>query len=151
MSAIHISMEQVDARIRDCVFDIVSDVTNSLLGKEGGTYFYGPQKGADHEMVLELDEAMAYYADIIQRDVGVEVIYKEGAGAAGGIGAACFAFLQATIHPGIEMVARLTGLADVVEGAQLVLTGEGKMDKRTNFGRADIGVAEVAGDFIYDI
>src|SRR5690625_1554647 len=144
MTANHISMEQADARIQDCVFDIASDVTNSLLGKEGGTYIYGPQKGADHEMVLEVDEAMVYYADIIQRDVGVEVIYKEGAGAAGGIGAACFAFLQATIHPGIEMVARLTGLADVVEGAQLVLTGEGKMDNQTSFGKAVTGVAEIA-------
>ena len=144
MTANHISMEQVDARIRDCVFDIASDVTNCLLGKEGGTYIYGPQKGADHEMVLELDEAMAYYADIIERDVGVEVIHKEGAGAAGGIGAACLAFLQATIHPGIEMVARLTGLADVVEGAQLVLTGEGKMDNQTSFGKAVTGVSEIA-------
>lgn len=144
MTMHHISTEPMDSRIQECVFDIASDVTNPLLGKEGGTYIYGPQKGANDEMVLELDEAMAYYADIIERDVGVEITHKEGAGAAGGLGGACLAFLQATVHPGIEMVARLTGLADVVEGTQLVLTGDGKMDHQTSYGKAITGVAEIA-------
>jgi len=140
----HISLEKLDARLADCTFEIASDVTNPLLGEQGATAVYGPQKGADQAMVTILDQAMTHYATILQRDIEMDVADEIGAGAAGGLGAACLVFLNANIRPGIEVIAKHTGLADMIKDATLVLTGEGKMDDQTSYGKAVTGVAQIA-------
>src|SRR5690625_455633 len=140
----HISLEKLDARLADCTFEIASDVTNPLLGEQGATAVYGPQKGADQAMVTILDQAMTHYATILQRDIEIDVADEVGAGAAGGLGAACLVFLNANIRPGIEVIAMHTGLADGIKDATLVVTGEGKMDDQTIYGKAVTGVAQIA-------
>src|SRR5699024_6563663 len=140
----HISLEKLDARLANCTFEIASDVTNPLLGEKGATAVYGPQKGADKVMVKMLDQAMANYATILQRDIEMDVADEVGSGAAGGLGAACLVFLNANIRPGIEVIAKHTGLADMIKDATLVLTGEGKMDDQTIYGKAVTGIAQIA-------
>lgn len=138
-----ICLENVDSRLKQCKIDIASDVSNPLLGMNGGTYVYGPQKGADNLMVETLDQAMAKYASVLKRDLGKDVKTPQGAGAAGGIGAACVAFLDAKIQPGIELITSLIKFDTVIKDTQLILTGEGKIDDQTAFGKAITGVAQL--------
>lgn len=140
----HISLEELDARLADCIVEVASDVTNPLTGASGATAIYGPQKGADEAMVGRLDKAMRAYAEVLQHNIGMNVSEMAGAGAAGGIGAACLAFLHATIQPGIRLIATLTNIESAIQNASLVLTGEGKLDTQTNFGKAITGVAKIA-------
>jgi len=121
-----------------------SDVPNPLLGPEGAAPVFGPQKGATPEMVKQLEAGLAHLASIIKRDLEVDVTGVEGGGAAGGLGAGIYAFLNGKIVSGIDTVIELSGLADKVKGATLVITGEGKIDYQTAFGKAPAGVAGVA-------
>lgn len=140
----HISVANLDARLSDCHFVVASDVTNPLLGEGGATYVYGPQKGATPDMVEKLDKAMGQYAAVLKRDLGINVASERGAGAAGGLGAACFVFLQAQLESGIDYIMSLTNLVNKIRTADLVLTGEGKIDNQTSFGKAITGIARVA-------
>lgn len=138
-----ISLEGLDDRLAECKIEVASDVMNPLLGKTGATHVYGPQKGADEQMVAYLDDAMEKYANILARDVGKDKREYHGAGAAGGLGIACLTFLQASIQPGIEIITRLGHVEEAIEHAQLVLTGEGKIDNQTSFGKAISGIAHI--------
>ncbi len=121
-----------------------SDVTNPLCGPEGASYIYGPQKGASADAVRELDAALETYARVIERDLGVAVRDVPGAGAAGGLGAGIIAFLGAKIRPGVDVVAEVVRLGERLEGADLVITGEGRLDGQTRYGKTVAGVARLA-------
>src|SRR5699024_4471355 len=126
-----------------CNIEVASDVLNPLLGQAGATYVYGPQKGADEQMVQQLDEAMENYAHLLARDTGVDQRFSQGAGAAGGLGIACLVFLQANIKPGIDIITKLGRVEEAIKQAQLGITGEGKMDDHTSFGKTIAGIAQI--------
>jgi glycerate kinase len=120
---------------------VACDVSNPLLGPEGASAVYGPQKGASPEVVRELDAALANFAGVVERDLGVSVAGMPGAGAAGGAGAGLVAFLGAVLTPGAPLVVTAAGLDRALEGAAAVFTGEGRLDRQTGFGK---GPAEVS-------
>ncbi|XXD08367.1 glycerate kinase [Klebsiella sp. R445] len=139
-----IDLSGLDSRLADCRIDVACDVTNPLTGPEGATAVFGPQKGATAEMIVRLDRALAHFAQIIQRDLTVDVLQLEGGGAAGGMGAALYAFCGARLRPGIEIVTDALHLAELVADADLVITGEGRIDSQTIHGKVPVGVAKVA-------
>ena len=135
----------VHANWTDAQVDVACDVTNPLTGPSGASAVYGPQKGATPEMVAELDAALKHFAQIIRRDLGVDVEPLPGAGAAGGLGAGLVAFTGARLRPGAEMVMEALKLDDRIKGADLVITGEGRLDSQTaRFGKGPAAVARHA-------
>ena len=139
-----IDLSSIDSRIRECNITAACDVTNPLCGPEGASYIFGPQKGADEEMIKMLDENLANYANIIKREFEIDIINASGAGAAGGMGAGLMAFLNAKLEKGIDIVINLTKLEERIKEADFVFTGEGMMDYQTAFGKTPYGVAKVA-------
>lgn len=139
-----IDVSGLDARIKDCTFDIACDVNNPLAGPQGASAIFGPQKGATPEMVARLDDNLRHYARIIAKDLGHEVAEVPGAGAGGGIGAGMMVFLGGRLRPGSEIVTDAVGLDAAVADADLVLTGEGRIDGQTIQGKTPVGVARVA-------
>ena len=135
----------LDQRARESQFLVASDVNNPLTGPEGASAIYGPQKGATPEMVRELDTALLHFAGVARRDLGADVNDVPGAGAAGGLGAGLIAFLGAQLMPGVDIVLETVGLEAMLEGADLVITGEGCLDHQTVYNKAPIGVAAMAG------
>lgn len=140
----NIDISELDPRLAQCQIEVACDVTNPLTGDQGASAIFGPQKGATPEMVKQLDGYLAHYAQIIQRDLGVDVDTVPGAGAAGGMGAALLAFCGADLRRGIEIVTEALGLEALVKDADLVITGEGRIDSQTIHGKVPIGVAKVA-------
>ena len=140
----HISLEGMDARLRECIIDVACDVTNPLCGPTGATAIYGPQKGATPEMVVELDAALAHYATIIEQDLGRSVKDIPGSGAAGGLGAGMLAFLHATLRPGAQIVLDAVRLENRIRDANLIITAEGQIDEQTAYGKTIEAVAELA-------
>ena len=130
--------------LRDATIIAATDVTNPLCGPEGASAIFGPQKGATPEMVQELDAALANYARVVARDLGRDVSEQPGAGAAGGLGAGLMAFAGATLQSGIDMVCEVLGFDALLQGADLVITGEGRADHSTIFNKAPVGVARHA-------
>jgi glycerate kinase len=135
---------QLDPRLADTQIIIASDVTNPLCGSRGAAATYGPQKGADPAAVEELDAALASWGRFIERATGRLVADLPGAGAAGGTTAGLIGFTSATVRPGVEVVAELVGLAEALEQADLVITGEGRADEQTLQGKTAMGVATLA-------
>lgn len=134
----------LDARIAQCRIDVACDVTNPLVGPQGASAVFGPQKGAAPAVVAELDQCLQRLAEVLHRDLGQDVADVPGTGAAGGMGAALLAVLGARLRPGSEVVADALGLDAAVREADLVVTGEGRTDGQTIRGKAPIGVARVA-------
>jgi glycerate kinase len=139
-----IDVSGLDQRLLDCQLDVACDVTNPLVGPVGASAIFGPQKGATPEMVEQLDRCLQRFADILQRDLGQDVAGVPGTGAAGGLGAALLAVLGARLRPGCEVVMEAIGLEALLRDADLVITGEGRTDGQTIYGKAPIGVARVA-------
>lgn len=139
-----IDISQLDPRLAACRIEVACDVTNPLTGKEGASAVFGPQKGATAETIDRLDTALVHYAQIITRDLEVEVLELAGGGAAGGMGAALYAFCGAQLRRGIEIVTDALQLDACVADADLVVTGEGRMDSQTIHGKVPVGVAKVA-------
>ncbi len=139
-----IDVAGLDPRLRESEVTVAADVTNPLCGPEGASLVYGPQKGASEAVARELDAALAHYADIVLRDLGVDVANVPGAGAAGGLVAGLIAFCGAEVRPGFGVVAEAVGLDDRVRRADLVVTGEGRLDRQTAFGKTTAGVARTA-------
>ncbi|CNF46086.1 glycerate kinase [Yersinia intermedia] len=139
-----IDISGLDPRIKRCQIDVACDVTNPLTGSEGASAIFGRQKGATPEMVSQLDDGLQHYAGIIKRYLDIDVDQVEGAGAAGGLGAALLAFCGATLSPGIDIVTDALGLDALVRDATFVITGEGRIDSQTIHGKVPIGVARVA-------
>src|SRR5919197_153139 len=132
----------VHAKWAEARVDVACDVTNPLTGPDGASAVYGPQKGATPEMVAELDAALKRFAEVIRRDLGIDVEHLPGAGAAGGLGAGLVAFTGAHLAPGAEMVMEAVKFADRLAGADLGLTGEGRLDLQTApFGKGPAAVA----------
>lgn len=142
-----IDMSGFDPRLAECSFEVACDVDNPLTGPKGASAVFGPQKGATPERVAQLDAALANYARIVHEQLGVDVDTVPGAGAAGGVGAAALAFLRGTLRRGIDIVLGAVGLEAKLAGADLVITGEGRLDGQTIFGKTPIGVARMAKRF----
>ena len=140
-----IDISTARARVGSAEIIVACDVQNPLVGPTGASAVYGPQKGATPEMVHELDQALRHYAERIKDFLDVDVAEMPGAGAAGGLGAGLVAFLGATLRPGIELVLDAVNFRKRVEGADLVITGEGMVDGQTAYGKAPSGVLRVAG------
>lgn len=123
---------------------VACDVQNPLYGKHGAAYVYAPQKGATPAMVRELDNGLRHFAKIVRRDLGKELAHFAGAGAAGGLGAGLVAFLNAKLQSGVELVLDTIRFDEILRGADLVITGEGKIDSQTAHGKTPWGVASAA-------
>lgn len=139
-----IDVSGMDPRLTSVRVEGATDVRNPLCGPDGASAVYGPQKGATPAQVEALDAALRHYADILRRDLGVDVLDVPGAGAAGGLGAGLIAFLHAALRSGFDLVAEATGLEDRIAAAALVLTGEGRLDGQSLFGKTTVGVARLA-------
>ena len=136
-----IRVTQIDPRIKKTEIIIASDVTNPLIGKQGASAVFGPQKGATPEMVQLLDQNLTHYAKVLQRDLGLDLANRPGAGAAGGLGAGLVAFTNATMKKGIDIVIEYSGLKNKAQNADYVFTGEGGIDFQTKYGKTPYGVA----------
>lgn len=134
----------LDRSVRGVRFVVASDVDNPLTGSQGASAVYGPQKGASADDVLLLDRALAHYAAVIHRDLGIDVREVPGAGAAGGLGAGLIAFLGARVRRGVEVVMETVCLRERLLGAGLVVTGEGKLDAQSLHGKTPEGVIRTA-------
>ena len=134
----------LDPRLASTTVILACDVDNPLVGAQGAATVYGPQKGATSDDVELLDKALSHYAEVVHRDMGLHLSHRAGAGAAGGTGAGAIAFLGAVSSSGIELMLEVVGFARAVEGADLVITGEGSLDAQSLSGKTPVGVARAA-------
>lgn len=128
----------------ECKFRIACDVNNPLYGENGAAYIYGPQKGATEEIVKELDEGLRNFAKVVKNDLNKDIANVEGVGAAGGLGFGFLGFLNAKLESGIKIILDEIKLEESVKDADIVITGEGRLDNQTAMGKAPIGVAKLA-------
>ncbi|MBI2324513.1 MAG: glycerate kinase [Chloroflexi bacterium] len=135
LARLHRIEGQIDPRLLRITIEVASDVRNPLLGPEGASAVFGPQKGATPEMIAELDRALARYADVVERFVGRDVRSVPGAGAAGGLGAGLLAFADAKLRSGADIVMTATRFAERAARADLIVTGEGRMDAQSAYGK----------------
>lgn len=142
-----IDMGGVDPRLKNVAITIASDVENPLCGRKGAARVFGPQKGATPAMVETLDRNLKQFGGVIKRDLRIDVVKLSGAGAAGGLGAGLVAFAKAKLKSGIDLVIEKTDLKNYLKGADLVITGEGRVDFQTAFGKTPAGVAKAAKKF----
>lgn len=142
-----IDTTQLNSKFKNIDMSVACDVTNPLLGDNGATMIYGPQKGATAKMIPKLDTALCHYHDKIKLQLDKDVKDIPGAGAAGGMGTALLAFLDAQLSKGIDVVLEETHFQSRIIDADLVITGEGKLDSQTIYGKTPIGVAQVAKQF----
>ncbi|KEQ17719.1 glycerate kinase [Endozoicomonas numazuensis] len=139
-----IDVSKMDQRLKSVEFIAACDVDNPLTGENGASAIFGPQKGATAEMIKALDQSLEHYAQMMERELGISVLDVPGAGAAGGMGAALLGYLNARLEPGIEIVMEAVDLAEKIKGANLVITGEGRIDGQTAQGKTPVGVARIA-------
>ena len=139
-----IDLDGLDPRLAQVEILVAADVDNPLCGPRGASHVFGPQKGASPEQVQQLDRALGHFADVMAAALDEDYRDVPGVGAAGGLGFAARAVLGASFRPGIELVAELSGLADAMQGADLVITGEGRLDGQSLHGKTPVGVARVA-------
>lgn len=139
-----IDVSNMDERIIECSITAACDVTNPLCGPSGASAVFGPQKGADEEMVKILDKGLLNFAEVIKKELGIEIKDVPGSGAAGGLGGGLLAFFSARLKRGVDIVIEATNLEDRIQGADLVITGEGMIDNQTAFGKTPYGVAMIA-------
>lgn len=138
----HIDLKGLHPAVRETHFTVMCDVTNPLLGEQGATYTFGPQKGADHAMLERLEHGMQHYASIVVRTLGRDDSGLQGTGAAGGLGFALVAFLGAELRSGIETVLDLLEFDQKLRGVDLVITGEGRMDCQSALGKVASGIGK---------
>lgn len=131
--------------LKESEFIIACDVDNPFCGKNGAAFIFAPQKGAGPDMVAELDRGMSFFAETVRNFSGMDISSVPGAGAAGGLGGAFLAFLNAKLVPGIEMVLDAIHFDSIIAGADLVITGEGRIDAQTAMGKTPIGILGRAG------
>ena len=138
------SDENVSKELKECEFLIACDVDNPLYGTNGAAHVYAPQKGANGRMVKELDDGLKHFATLVKEKTNSKFHMQKGAGAAGGLGFAFVAFLGAKLRPGIEIITQTIALEDEIKKADLVITGEGRMDFQSSMGKTPTGVAKLA-------
>lgn len=139
-----VDLTDFDPRIQETKFVLAADVTNPLCGKNGASYVFAPQKGATQDQVLQLDQALNHFADISAQLLAADKRNEPGTGAAGGLGFAAKAYLNAEFRSGIEVIAELNQLSNKIQGADWVITGEGKFDGQTLNGKTPFGIAQIA-------
>jgi glycerate kinase len=139
-----IDVSRMEPALADAEITVATDVTNPLCGPEGASLIYGAQKGASEAGARDLDAALAHFSDVIRRDLGIDISNVVGGGAAGGLAAGLVAFCGARIRPGFDVVAEAVGLADRVAQTDAVVTGEGRLDRQTAFGKTTAGVSRLA-------
>lgn len=139
-----IDVSGMNPLLKECHIQVACDVNNPLCGENGSTYVYGPQKGVTEDMKKTLDEAMAHFARVTSETLENDYMNIPGAGAAGGLGYAFLAYTGATLTPGIELILDAVGLEEELSGADVVVTGEGRLDFQTAMGKAPVGVARLA-------
>lgn len=139
-----IDVSGMNPLLKECHIQVACDVNNPLCGENGSTYVYGPQKGVTEDMKKTLDEAMAHFARVTSETLENDYMNTPGAGAAGGLGYAFLAYTGATLTPGIELILDAVGLEEELSGADVVVTGEGRLDFQTAMGKAPVGVARLA-------
>ncbi|MDE1915797.1 MAG: glycerate kinase [Sphingomonadales bacterium] len=143
-SLARLDLSAMDPRIATCIIDVACDVDNPLVGPQGASAIFGPQKGASPQMVGLLDEGLRHYAEMIEQTLGIAMADRAGAGAAGGLGGALMALCGARLRSGIVVVTEVVGLDAAIAAADLVITGEGRIDGQTLHGKTPIGVARIA-------
>ena len=139
-----VDLSGLDDRALESTFMVACDVTNPLTGPEGASAIYGPQKGATPDMVASLDSALGNFAKVVRSDLDVDVEHLQGSGAAGGLGGGMVAFLNAELRTGVDIIMDIVNIDEHLEGADLVITGEGELDYQTLYNKAPIGVAQRA-------
>jgi len=139
-----IDASSFDTRLQDCRFVIASDVDNPLIGPNGASHVFGPQKGATDEIAEVLDRKLSHYADLVEKQTGHALHDYPGAGAAGGAGGAFLAFFPAVMQRGIDVVLEASGFSESVASSDLIFTGEGKSDRQTLSGKTAFGIAQMA-------
>ncbi|WP_340081414.1 glycerate kinase [Terribacillus sp. FSL K6-0262] len=139
-----IDLAGLDDRLKDVLIEVACDVDNPLTGPRGASAIFGPQKGATPEMVEQLDKNLSHFADVAEQALGSSFREIEGVGAAGGLGASLLAFLDAKLKRGIDIVLDAVNFDEAVKDADLVITGEGRIDSQTIYGKTPIGVAKAA-------
>ena len=139
-----IDVSGMNPLLKECHIQVACDVNNPLCGENGSTYVYGPQKGVNEDMKKTLDEAMAHFARVTSETLENDYMNTPGAGAAGGLGYAFLAYTGAALTPGIELILDAVGLEEELSGADVVVTGEGRLDFQTAMGKAPVGVARLA-------
>ena len=139
-----IDMSFADPRLKECSFTVLCDIDNPLCGPTGAAAVFGPQKGADEEMVSRLDMGLRHLARRWLEDLGQDLLFLPGGGAAGGMGAGMAAFFSGRLMPGIDLLLDTVGFDDLAKDASLIFTGEGKLDGQTLRGKAVCGVAKRA-------
>lgn len=139
-----IDVSGINPLLKECHIQVACDVNNPLCGENGSTYVYGPQKGVTEDMKKTLDEAMAHFARVTSETLENDYMNTPGAGAAGGLGYAFLAYTGAALTPGIELILDAVGLEEELSGADVVVTGEGRLDFQTAMGKAPVGVARLA-------
>ncbi|PLY00137.1 MAG: glycerate kinase [Desulfuromonas sp.] len=142
----HIDIGELDPRLKECTIEVACDVDNPLTGARGASAVFGPQKGATPEMVAQLDKNLAHFAERATRVLGRDTANYPGAGAAGGLGYALLAFLNADLRPGVGIVMDALRLKELLAEADLVITGEGRIDGQSLGGKVPIGVARLAAE-----
>lgn len=140
----YITNNNVIPQLKECEFIVACDVNNPLCGENGCSAIFGPQKGADPTMIMQMDKWLAYYAKLAKEKYPLANAKASGAGAAGGLGFALLTFLNATLQSGIDIVLNETRLEEYIKTADIVITGEGRLDGQTVMGKAPIGVARLA-------
>jgi glycerate kinase len=139
-----IDVSGMNPLLKECHIQVACDVNNPLCGENGSTYVYGPQKGVTEDMKKTLDEAMVHFARVTSETLENDYMNTPGAGAAGGLGYAFLAYTGAALTPGIELILDAVGLEEELSGADVVVTGEGRLDFQTAMGKAPVGVARLA-------
>ncbi|BEU04996.1 glycerate kinase [Agarivorans sp. OAG1] len=142
-----IDISGLDPRLADVDIEVACDVDNPLCGEHGASAVFGPQKGASPEMIRQLDAALGRFSSVVFSQFGIDIMHVAGSGAAGGMGAALLAFMQAELRPGVQIVTEAVDLAASLEGADLLITGEGRIDSQTIAGKTPYGAAQIAMQF----
>jgi len=139
-----IDLQHLNPRLGKTEIVVACDVDNPLCGENGAARVFGPQKGATEEDIAVLDQALARYGDVLSNNTGRNIAVEPGAGAAGGMGAALIGLIDAVVKPGVELVIEIVELAKRIVDADLVITGEGRIDSQTIHGKTPVGVAKIA-------
>ena len=143
----NINIDALEPRLKNCEILVACDVDNPLCGEFGASQVFGPQKGASKDDIQYLDRGLKNYSECIKQQLNIDVLDKAGSGAAGGMGAALMAFMQAQLKPGIDLVLEAVQLNSQLHDADLVITGEGRIDSQTIYGKTPMGVAKLAKQF----
>ncbi len=139
-----VDLSALDPRVSQILIEVAVDVDNPFYGPNGAAYVYAPQKGADKEMVKELDEGLRNLADVVKEKLGLDLEQIKGGGAAGGLAGGLVAFLGAKIKPGTKYICQILGLDEKAKAADFIITGEGRVDEQTLHGKAPTGVIDLA-------